>query len=610
MALCPIDRRCILFEDLPQFVGPTPRLRTYSLQFLALTLSGFPFSFGSADALELAIGALLALLLFAAPYLERLARSLAARPRACLGILVALPIMLRLLLLSHHPAPRPNIRDDFAHLLVADTLLHGRFANPTHPWHAFFETTFVLQQPTYSSIYPLGQGLLLAFGRLLFHTPWAGVLLATGALVALCYWMLRAWTSPLGALLGGLLAVCLLGPLNEWTNMYSGGALSAIAGCLVFGSLPRLESNRPKRHAVLLGAGVALQMITRPYECLLLVIAIALYFLPALRKPSRLRSLAPLTGLAVLSALPGLILTLLQNKAVTGNFTTLPYVLSQYEYGVPAALTFQSNPVPHRQLTPQQQLEYKSQRAFHSDESDTFGKFLLRLEYRVRFYRFYFFVPLYIALIAFVLTARPYRRAYVLIACAVFSLGTNFFPYLYPRYVAAVACLFILISVAGLQTLNALVIRNQPAGHRAAIFILALCAAQFLFWYTLHVFDNQDVSIALKRYESWDAINHLDSGEREPVERELAKAPGRKLVFVSYWPNHLFQHEWVYNAADIDASEVIWARDLGAAQNKKLVEYYSNRSIWMLEPDAQPPQLTRYNLQQSQPRQSIFQDVP
>ena len=571
-------------------------------------MADLPFSFGPAAALELAIGALLVLLVVAAPLVERWIRKLAAKPGTSMVVLAALPIVLRLVLLPHHPVPHPGIRDDFGHLLVADTLLHGRLANPTHNLHEFFETTFVLQQPTYSSIYPLGQGLLLAFGRLVFRTPWAGVLIASGAFAALCYWALRAWITPAWALVGALLVVGLLGPLNEWMNTYSGGTLSAIAGCLVFGSLPRLETNFRKRDGVLLGAGVALQMLTRPYECVLLLIAVAAYFLPVFWKRWELRQVVPVAVVAALTALPALAVTALQNRAVTGSFTTLPYVLSQFEYGVPAALTFQVNPVPHRQLTPQQELEYKSQRAFHGEKPDTLKDFLLRLEYRVRFYRFYYFVPLYVALMVFLVSARRYQPWYIVIACAIFALGTNFFPYLYPRYVAAVSCLFVLMSVVGLRKLSAVTIRGQTAGRRAAAFILVLCAGQFLFWYTLHVFDDEDVSIALKRFESWDSINHWNSGERESIERELAKAPGRKLVFVSYWPNHLFQHEWVYNAAEIDTSEVVWARDLGATENEKLVHYYPNRSVWLVEPDAQPPRLSRYaghGIQQEQPFQNV-----
>ena len=49
-----------------------------------------------------------------------------------------------------------------------------------HPLHQFFEAVFVLQEPTYSSIFPMGQGLAMAAGWLLTGTPWAGVLLSVG----------------------------------------------------------------------------------------------------------------------------------------------------------------------------------------------------------------------------------------------------------------------------------------------------------------------------------------------------------------------------------------------------------------------------------------------
>ena len=67
------------------------------------------------------------------------------------------------------------------------------------------------------------------------------------------------------------------------------------------------------------------------------------------------------------------------------------------------------------------------------------------------------------------------------------------------------------------------------------------------------------------------------------------KFRGKLLVVVRYWPQHIFQDEWVYNRADIDGARVVWARDLGAAENEKLRRYYPDRSVWLLEPDARPP---------------------
>ncbi|MGH9612141.1 MAG: hypothetical protein ACRD4P_03575, partial [Bryobacteraceae bacterium] len=101
-----------------------------------------------------------------------------ARRRVLTAILLALlPIALRLAVLPSEGVPVPHIHDEFGHLLVADTLLHGRLANPPHSNPEFFETIYVLQRPTYSSIYPIGIGISLAIGRLVFGHPWGGVLL-------------------------------------------------------------------------------------------------------------------------------------------------------------------------------------------------------------------------------------------------------------------------------------------------------------------------------------------------------------------------------------------------------------------------------------------------
>jgi hypothetical protein len=553
--------------------------------------------FSGADWIELGLAALLACLAWITrPLLEPWAARLAARTRWAMLALAILPVALRLILLPRHPVPTPNIYDEFAHLLVADTVRHLRLANPMHPLHRFFETFFTLQEPSYSSIYPLGPGLVMAVGRAIFGLPWAGVLLGTAAFCSLCYWMLRAWTTPLWALIGGALAVIEFGPLSEWTNTYWGGSVAACAGCLVFGALPRLRSGaglrpdirsgaglRPaRRNAILLGAGLGLHLLTRPYESIFLLLAVILFFAP---EP---RTLIKITPIVALAALPAVALMLLQNRQVTGSWTTLPYVLSRQQYGVPGTLTFQAAPVPHRDLTPQQALEYRSQMSYRERNGETLLSYLLRLEYRVRYYRFFFLPALYLILPLFFLSLREYRFVWVALTLLLFALGANFYPFFYPHYIAALTCLFVLVSVTGLRELSRLPIST---GREATWIVLALCGAHFVLWYGMHLFDPPQ----MLPFETWDVINHADTAERRgEVQDALAGEPGQQLVIVRYLPRHLFQEEWVYNEADIDSARVVWARDLGPEQDQELLRYYSNRTAWLLEPDQQSPSLTPF----------------
>jgi hypothetical protein len=542
-----------------------------------------PIGFGASDFIELAIAiALVALAISWRPLIEPYGRRFSLKTRWCMLALAILPVGLRLILLAHHPVPTPDIYDEFGHLFVADTLRHFRLANPAHAMHQFFETFFILQEPTYSSIYPIGQGVMLAIGRVISGSPWAGVLLSTSAFAALCYWMLRGWTTPAWALAGGILAVIEFGPLNQWMNSYWGGALAAAAGCMVFGALPRLAERVTTRDSIILGSGLSIHLLTRPYETIFLIIGVALFFVPQLKKVSRAMPIV------LLATVPAIGIALLQNKSVTEHWSMLPYQLSQYQYGVPAALTFQSNPVPHRELTPQQQLEYKSQLAFRDSDKETMQSYLLRLEYRVRFYRFFFLAPLFLAIPAFCFAAfREYRYAWVLVTLLIFALGINFFPAFQLHYLGAVTCLFVLMSVAGLREVS----RWSPEAARLVLF---LCGIHFVFWYGVHIFEGEDFVREMIRYETWDSINHQNPERRILVNRQLAEIPGQVLVFVRYSSRHIFQEEWVYNEASIDSARIIWARDLGPQENDKLRALYPGREVLLLEADARPPRLSPY----------------
>ena len=46
--------------------------------------------------------------------------------------------------------------------------------------------------------------------------------------------------------------------------------------------------------------------------------------------------------------------------------------------------------------------------------------------------------------------------------------------------------------------------------------------------------------------------------------------------------------------ADIDRAKVVWARDMGGAQNRELFCYYKDRRWWLMDADASRPRLVPY----------------
>jgi hypothetical protein len=540
-----------------------------------------PIGFGAADFIEFGLAIVLVGLTLSQTILLERARRFAGHTAWCMLALFLLPIALRVAMVGVHPIPAPFSIDDSSYALLADTLTHFRFSNPTHPMHRFFETIFILQEPRYASIYPMGQGIAMAAGQMIFGMPWAGIAISIGAFCAACYWMLRGWTSSGWALLGGVFAALQFGVLTQWMNSFWGGAVSATAGCLVYGALPRLRASGRSRYAVVIGAGIGIQILSRPFETILLVVSVLLYFAPVLWKRAEMGVILRALPVVVLAALPALGLVLLQNKSVTGRWTTMPYMQSRYQYGVPTNFVWQPNAAPHRELTREQQITAEGQASAH-DQNVAMGYFG-RLKDRVKYYRFFFLAPQYLLVPVFLWKIRDYPYLWVVLTILLFALGTNYYPYFFSHYIAATACLFALMFVVTLGKMN-------TDGARVVMFV---CAAHFVLWYGVHYAGNQGFAHDMWQFETEDAINTGDPQGRRAVHDQLVSNPGKQLVFVRYRAGHTFQ-EWVYNRADIDSSRIVWARDLGAEDNETLRHYYPDRTAWLLQPDARPPLLTPY----------------
>ena len=82
---------------------------------------------------------------------------------------------------------------------------------------------------------------------------------------------------------------------------------------------------------------------------------------------------------------------------------------------------------------------------------------------------------------------------------------------------------------------------------------------------------------------------------RGKIERKLLdQNGGRHVIVVRYTGTQNPHEEWVYNRADIDASDVVWAHDMGVEENRKLIDYFKDRTAWLFLPDVDPESLAPY----------------
>ena len=115
--------------------------------------------------------------------------------------------------------------------------------------------------------------------------------------------------------------------------MLYGGAFCAFGGAVLFGSLLRLRKGPSALLGFAAGAGWSIVWLTRPYESLVPLLFTSAIVLCFVVQDWRKRTWAGTLALLAIAPLGAGGLTALHNRAVTGSFTTLPYVLYQRTYG-------------------------------------------------------------------------------------------------------------------------------------------------------------------------------------------------------------------------------------------------------------------------------------
>ncbi len=509
-------------------------------------------------------------------------------------------LAIRAAVLPNLPVPQPGIHDEFTYLLMGDTYAHGRLANPTHPMWMHFETFHINQKPTYGGLFYPAQGLVLALGQVLGH-PYVGVWLCAGVMCAAICWMLQGWLPAGWALLGGLLAVIRLGTFSYWANSYCLGALAAIGGALVLGSLPRLKRYRQTKYALIMGGGLAILANTRPYEsvflCLPVAFALFAWMLGKKGPPlpySFLRIVLPL-GL-LLAATGGWMAY--YNWRTTGNPFLPPYVVYMNTYQAVPHFAWQPLNLTHHYNHPVMAKFFKHDWSYF-DYLHARQHPLEVLAGKVSdLYRFFLGPVLalpFVVLLAFhprqfLRKALVGKTGFMVAVCGITCVGLSLpFPFA-PHYAAPMtAAIYVLL----LQTMRHLRLwswRGKRVGLGLVRAIPAICVLMLL----LRSFAPQlHIPTPVEWHYNWES-EHFQNLDRARAAAEIEGLPGKHLVIVRYNRYHDTSNEWVYNRADIDKSKVVWGREMHDAENAELIRYFPDRRVWLAEPDLAPPRLSPY----------------
>jgi hypothetical protein len=501
---------------------------------------------------------------------EALARRLASHGAiSCLasGLLV---LLIRAALLPWWPIPKPAIYDEFSYILQADTFAHGRLTNPAHPLWRFFESAYVLQQPTYASKYPPAQALFMALGQALFGDPWFGVWLSCGIMAAALVWAMQGWLPPGWALFGGMLALP-LAIFTYWMNSYWGGAVAAIGGALLLGGYARVVKQNRAIYALAIGIGIAILANTRPYEGLIFTIPVAIAFLVS--RP-RWSAIALLTSVLI----PAFAATGYYNRAVTGNAFQLPFTEYARQYAHIPLFNFQPLQPARTDLTPAMYDLHQNWEPGEWRKARSLQLIRIRLDdWKSVAATLLGSSLMGLLILAFLPNLWRDRRIRLPLICVVTALAGSLIEVrYYQHYAAPAAAALLILTVQAFRHL----LHWKPTGVRAgqfltrAIPILVVGAAVGA------------QGLMILRHEPPENSQPRNA-RRDEVVALLSEFLDKHVILVRYTGQKSPHEEWVYNGADIDAQDVIWAHDLGPAQNARLLEYYKGRKIWLFQPDGE-----------------------
>jgi len=502
-------------------------------------------------------------------------------PKSHALLLFVLSIGGRLAILHQKPVPLAGVHDEQSYLLAADTFAHGRLTNPTPQFWSHFETYHELFHPSYMSKYPPGQGIALAIGQVLFHLPFAGVMLSCAFMCAALYWALSAIMPRRWAFLGGAIAVVQFSWLSFWDNSYYGGAMAALAGCLFLGALLRLRRRVTALHAGIFGVSIFLLAITRPYEGLLLAFPGVIWLIVAIaRKPQR-RHWAQALAVVLLILASGGVWLGYYNFRITGSPFDLPAAELQRQCQVTPVFIFQPLAAGTQCAVSVQKNQYVKFElpAYLLSRTVTgfAGETVVRI---VGTWVFYGGTAFALAPLGLLLCWRNAKLRWMALLLAFMFVGWEAETFGQVHYYAPATPVLYAIGLIGLRALCCWK-RHQRLGQIlvfASVLSFGLAAVAEM---------GQAPVRAVFNVSHHQVTGYFDNywKSRASVESALEGIPGKHLVLVRYPQEHDANQEWVFNGYDIPGQRIIWAHDLDPSDpDKPLICHYRDRHIWIVSP--------------------------
>jgi hypothetical protein len=164
------------------------------------------------------------------------------------------------------------------------------------------------------------------------------------------------------------------------------------------------------------------------------------------------------------------------------------------------------------------------------------------------------------------------------LTCALELAALSVTTWFQPHYAAPITGLVFVLAIQGLRHLRLSKWAGVPIGRCLVQVIPATYACSVLL---------AGAMLAQTDDDSWYR-------QRARITARLEQDGRRHLIVVQYQEGHSPIEEWVFNQADIDAAPVVWARDMGVERNRRLLDYFRDRRVWLLDADAEPPELRPY----------------